>query len=78
MPVTMKPVKSSNLKSVGYDAKLQELHVEFQGGKTYVYEGVPPHIHEALATAQSPGQYMGHVKSLGYKFRKLVSGPIGG
>jgi hypothetical protein len=50
-------VKSSNLKSVGYDPTTQELEVEFQNGGIYTYVGVPHEIHKELMTDKSVGSY---------------------
>jgi hypothetical protein len=51
------PVTSSNLRSVGYDAKQLLLEVEFQDGATYQYTGVPASAHQALMLAGSKGSY---------------------
>lgn len=54
--VDLKPVKSSNLKKVGYDAGAQALHIDFGRG-VYVFHGVPPEKHRELVNAVSPGKY---------------------
>ena len=57
----MRPVFSSHIDSVGYDADLAELHVRFQpsrnhpNGRTAVYKDVPPHIGNGVLTAPSIG-----------------------
>lgn len=67
----MKPVKSSNINAVGYDADKKELQVEFKGGGVYAYDEVPPEVHEALAAAESVGKHFhAHVKDK-YKTRRL-------
>ena len=53
------PVKSSNIKAIGYDRENEKLIVEFITGKKYVYSGVPPEVHEALMGAKSIGLYFG-------------------
>lgn len=55
--MTRKPVKSSNLKSVGYDPTSKTLEVEFQGGAVHQYAGVPPEKHAALMKAKSVGSH---------------------
>jgi hypothetical protein len=55
--VDIKPVNSSNIAGVGYDAATQEMHVQFSSGATYSYIGVPPEHHEALANADSIGAH---------------------
>lgn len=52
------PVKSSNIKSVGYDASTQTLEVEFGSG-VYQYQGVPPETHAKLMSAESAGKFVG-------------------
>ena len=66
MPVTMKPVQSSNLDAIGYDHDTKTLHVRFKGNSgTYTYEGVPADVHDRLT---APNQ------SIGGAFHKHVKG----
>ena len=51
------PVKSSDLKSVGYDEKTTLLEVEFNSGKIYQYSRVPKAVYLELMNAQSHGIY---------------------
>lgn len=64
------PVKSSNVRSVGYDEATRQLHVEFSAkdarmpGRVYEYAGVSPDEHRALMSAQSIGtHFAAHIKS---------------
>ena len=43
-----KSVESSNLASVGYDAKGQILEIEFNHGGLYQYFDVPQEVHDEL------------------------------
>lgn len=52
------PVSSSNVSSIGYDADVQILEVEFRNGSVYQYSGVPPSEHEALMSSDSKGKYL--------------------
>jgi hypothetical protein len=52
-----KPVKSSNIASVGYDEMQEVLQVEFKGGKTYDYFDVPSVVHEEMMSSDSVGKY---------------------
>jgi hypothetical protein len=52
-----KPVRSSNLKSVGYDKSQQTLEVEFRTGSIYQYEGVHPNTARFLLQAPSKGKF---------------------
>lgn len=64
MPVSMKPTPlSSNIEAIGHDAEKGELHVQFKGGKRYVYEDVPAELHDRMAAAESAGRFhYAHIK----------------
>jgi hypothetical protein len=51
-------VESSMIRAVGYDPETHTLEVLFNSGLTYLYEEVPPDVHEGLMAAESKGQYM--------------------
>lgn len=53
----MTPVDSSNLFRIGYDGVMQELYVEFQDNRTYVYSAVPESTFQELMNADSKGSY---------------------
>lgn len=60
----MNPVKSSNIRAVGYDPATRDLHVHFNNGGRYVYADVPPEKHEALLSADSIGRHLHqHIRS---------------
>lgn len=64
------PVKSSNVKSIGYDMAAQELEVEFNSG-VYVYSDVPPQVYSELMAAESAGKYVAaNIKGL-YESRRV-------
>jgi len=48
-----KKVSSSNIRSVGYDAKTRTLEIEFTSGSIVQYERVPPDIHRSMMSASS-------------------------
>jgi hypothetical protein len=52
-----KPVRSSNIKSVGYDKPQKVLEVEFRTGSIYQYEGVHPNTARFLLQAPSKGKF---------------------
>jgi hypothetical protein len=52
------PVKSSQLKSVGYDAPEQAMEVEFHDGATYTYYHVTPVQYLGLMKAPSLGKHL--------------------
>lgn len=51
-------VRSSNLKSVGYDPIDSILEVEFHSGGIYHYFRVPLEIYNALINAPSKGKFL--------------------
>lgn len=65
--LTMKrtPVKSSQVKSIGYDESEKMLHVEFQPRKTetegqiYEYANIPSGLYADLMKAESKGAFLG-------------------
>lgn len=67
------PVRSSELKSVGYSPKERILEVEFHSGGVYQYDFVPFEINNALMSASSKGRYYNsHIKGK-YHSRKISS-----
>ena len=57
-PIERIPVKSSNLKSVGYDPESQTLEVEFKrNGAVYQYYVVSEETYNRLLGAHSIGSY---------------------
>ncbi len=53
----LKPVSSSSIEAVGYDADNRTLHVKFNSGATYSYEDVDAEQHRALIEADSIGAH---------------------
>lgn len=64
----MKPVTSSNVKSVGYDKSTKQLTVEFNSG-TYTYEGVTPSAYGKIMAHPSTGSAVREAVA-GLTFRK--------
>lgn len=65
-------VRSSNLRSVGYDQLTQTLEVEFKGGRVYEYYNVPSGIFQALMRAESHGTYFCKNIQFSFKYRQLT------
>lgn len=55
--VDLTPLQSSNLQAAGHDPAALELHVLFQSGDLWVYQGVPQEVFGGLLTAESKGAY---------------------
>ncbi len=64
-------VNSSNIASVGYDAKNQTVYVQFLNGSTYAYKGVPEHEFDNLRTASSVGSYFNRNYKDVYPFERI-------
>ena len=57
------PVRSSNIRSVGYEEVARMLEVEFHSGGVYRYSGVPEMVYRCLMRAVSKGSYFHqHIK----------------
>lgn len=59
-----KAVKSSNIKSIGYDKETSTLEIAFNTGKVYQYNNVPESVYTALMSAESKGKYFNaHIRN---------------
>jgi hypothetical protein len=66
-----KPVESSSLASVGYDAATRILEVEFRKGRIYRYHEVGAEIFARLMNAESKGRFMNsHIRNA-YRFTRV-------
>lgn len=52
------PVKSTNIKTIGYDPATLTLEVEFSGNRVYRYFDIPARLHEDLMGARSHGEFL--------------------
>lgn len=65
-------VRSSNLRSVGYDPETGTLEVEFLDGGIHQYSGVPESRYEGLMGAYSKGRYFNtFIKKGVYRNRRI-------
>lgn len=72
MPIDLKPVKSSNIKAVGYDPVNHALRIQFNSDAVHEYESVTPDKHTALMNAPSIGSHFhANIKSA-HKSRKVA------
>ena len=70
--MSRQPVRSSNIKSIGYDSSTSTLEVEFLSGSVYQYMRVPESTYRGLMAANSHGKYLNqHVKGAGYQYRQV-------
>lgn len=64
-------VKSSDIRSIGYDIETQTLEIEFHNGGVYQYYDVPENIYHGLMNANSHGSYFHKNIKNTYKYKKL-------
>lgn len=62
-----KPLTSSTITAVGYDAETRTLGVQFKTGGTYHYEDVPEEVYSAFVVADSVETYFQRYIRDGYK-----------
>lgn len=64
-----KPVKSSNIASIGYHPATKTLEIEFKNGSVFQYNNIEQSHHAALMTADSPGGHFAkHIRVHAKKF----------
>ena len=51
------PVKSSNIKSIGYDIVTKTLEIEFTTGGVYRYNEVPEEVYNKMSISESKGKF---------------------
>lgn len=67
-----RPLRSSTIKSAGYDPTTLRLEVEFQSGSLYEYSKVPERVFQDLMKAASAGKYFAqYIKKANYPFTQL-------
>ena len=65
------PVNSSNIRSIGYDAKSAVLEVEFTTSDVYQYFNVPDHLYQQFIHAPSHGQFLNDHIRYNYRYQKV-------
>lgn len=53
----MRPVHSSAIEAIGYDAATMRLRIRFTGGREYDFCGVPQRLYERFMAARSYGDF---------------------
>jgi hypothetical protein len=67
-----KPIDSTTLDSVGYEAESGTLEVEFKNGRLYRYHGVPELVYRQLLAADSAGRFLNtRIKPM-YEFTQIA------
>lgn len=67
------PVKSSNIKEVGYDEKSKIFEVMFNNGAVYQHLEVPKEVYVGFQGALSKGKY--YADKINNKFKTYVVKP---
>lgn len=62
---------SSNLASATYDPDVENLTVEFQDGRSYVYYNVPASVYRGLTLAGSAGAFFHRNVRQRYAYEEL-------
>jgi KTSC domain len=69
--MTLKPVESSSINSVGHDSIHNVLYVHFKTGAVYAYAGVEAAEHQALLDSHSIGAHFAkHIRPI-YKGEQI-------
>lgn len=64
-------IKSSNIRSVGYEKETMTFEVEFNSGSVYQYHSVPETVYMAFMKASSKGSYLNQKIKDHYSFREV-------
>jgi len=52
-----KPLKSSKLRSAGYDERNRVMEIEFVNGEVFEYKAVSPELYRQLMSSPSPNSF---------------------
>lgn len=67
------PVVSSNISSIGYNARRRILEIKFRDGSVYQYFEVPAKLHSGLMNASSHGKFLHYyIRGGGFAYRRIV------
>jgi KTSC domain len=65
---------STVIRRFHYEGQRNELVIQFQSGRRYAYDNVPPEVYDALRAARSRGSYFNAWVRDRYPCRKLDEG----
>jgi hypothetical protein len=72
MPIPrLHSVDSTCVARIGYDPRAEEAYVEFHDSGVYGYRGVPAHVFDEFACAESKGTFVNKVIKPRYPVRRL-------
>ncbi len=64
-------VRSSNIRSVGYDPDAEIMEVEFENGSVYQYLRVPADVYDRFLHASSKGKFLDTRLKSRFRFRQV-------
>lgn len=64
-------VASSNIASIGYDADVETLEIEFLSGSIYQYFNVPENMYNKIMQAGSKGKFLNTYIKNAYPFSRV-------
>ena len=67
------PLKSTAVKSAGYDDDGEVLEIEFTSGRIYQFSSVPRSVYDWLLRAKSKGAYVSRIVN-DYEYRDVTPG----
>lgn len=70
MPTSFSSPESKTIKAGCYDPVTEQMEVEFQSGKTYIYSGILPDLWIDFEAAASKGTFFGK------RIRPLYAGKL--
>lgn len=65
------PVKSSNIRSIGYDMENEVLEIQFLDGSVYHYFEVPLYEYDSIMEASSHGKYLAQYIKGNYRYERI-------
>jgi hypothetical protein len=69
------PVRSTTLRSAGYDPATRTLEAEFRTGRVYAYSDVPPELWLSLLATRSKGRFFNFLIRDRFSFREVGRKP---
>lgn len=64
-------VRSSNIRSAGYDPDAEIMEIEFENGSVYQYLSVPADVYDRFQQASSKGKFLNTPVKNRFRFRQV-------
>lgn len=69
------PVSSKSIHHVGYDPDMQQLFLDYRGGRLYEYFDVPDELYVRLLNATSIGRFVNYAIKPHYHYKEVQHRP---